>query len=143
MLKPLFLTCAVMVGSATLAGAETIDIQMLNRGVDGAMVFEPSYVLAAPGDVIHFVSVDRGHNVESIEGMLPDGVAPFKSAMSEDFDLTVEAEGLFGIKCTPHYALGMVALIQVGAAVNLDGAAAVTHRGKAATRFEAAFALVQ
>ena len=73
---------------------------------------------------------------KSIKGMLPDGVEPFKSEMGKDFILTLTTEGLYGVKCTPHYAMGMVALIQVGAPVNLDAAAAVMQKGKAKTRFE-------
>jgi hypothetical protein len=38
--------------------------------------------------------------------------------------------------------MGMVALIQVGAPVNLETALAVTQKGKAKTRFEPLFAQV-
>lgn len=127
---------------ATSALAETFEVKMLNKGTDGAMVFEPAFVKAAVGDTVNFLSPDKGHNVESIEGMLPEGVEAFKSAMSKDFTLTLTAEGLYGIKCTPHYAMGMVALIQVGAPVNLNAAAAVVQKGKAKTRFEPLFAQV-
>jgi pseudoazurin len=138
------LTIATLVATlvASTAFAETFEVKMLNKGADGAMVFEPAFTKAAVGDTVHFVSVDKGHNVEAITGMLPDGVEPFKSKMSEDFTLTLGAEGIYGIKCTPHYALGMVALIQVGAPVNLDAAAAVTQKGKAKARFEPLFAQV-
>lgn len=127
---------------ATTAFAETFEVKMLNKGTDGAMVFEPAFIKAAVGDIINFVSPDKGHNAESIEGMLPDGVEPFKSKMSADYTLTLAAEGLYGIKCAPHYGMGMVALIQVGAPVNLDAAAAVVQKGKAKARFEPLFAQV-
>jgi pseudoazurin len=127
---------------ATSAFAETFEVQMLNKGTEGAMVFEPAFVKAAVGDTVTFLSPDKGHNAESIKGMLPDGVEPFKSEMSKDFTLTLTTEGLYGVKCTPHYAMGMVALIQVGAPVNLDAAAAVVQKGKAKTRFEPLFAQV-
>ncbi len=107
------------------------------------MVFEPAYVAAQPGDIIHFVATDKGHNVESIKGMLPEGVDKFKSKLGKDFELTVEAEGLYGIKCSPHYALGMVALIQVGEAVNLEAAQGIKQKGKAAKRFTPLFESVQ
>jgi pseudoazurin len=138
------LTTAVLAAllAAGSAAAETIEVKMLNKGAEGAMVFEPAFVKAAVGDTINFISVDKGHNVESIEGMLPEGVAAFKSEMNKDYALTVTAEGVYGLKCTPHYTMGMVALIQVGAPVNLDAAAAVTHRGKAKSRFEPLFAQV-
>lgn len=130
--KPMMAAAFVLAASA--GWAETHEVQMLNRGEAGAMVFEPAYVKAAPGDVVHFVPTDKGHNVEDIDGMLPDGVESFKSKINQPFDLTVEEEGLYGVKCTPHYAMGMVALIQVGEPVNEDEAAAVKQKGKAKDR---------
>ncbi|WP_298919174.1 pseudoazurin [uncultured Roseobacter sp.] len=137
------LACAASLLFGTAVTAETIEVKMLNKGAEGTMVFEPAYVAAQPGDIIHFISTDKGHNAESIDGMLPDGVEAFKSKLGADFELTVEAEGLYGIKCTPHYALGMVALIQVGEAVNLEAAKGVKQRGKAAKRFDPLFESVQ
>ena len=89
--------------TAAIAQAETFEVKMLNKGEAGAMVFEPAYVKAMPGDVIHFIATDKGHNVESIKGMLPEGVERFKSKFNVDYELTVDAEGLYGLKCTPHY----------------------------------------
>ncbi|WP_299818759.1 pseudoazurin [uncultured Roseibium sp.] len=125
------------------AFAETHEVKMLNKGEAGSMVFEPDYIAAAPGDTVVFVSVDKGHNAEGIKGMLPEGVPAFKSKMSKDFSLVVEAEGLYGIKCTPHYGMGMVALIQVGEATNLEAAKAVKQKGKSKKRFEDIFAKVK
>lgn len=127
---------------ASVAYAENFDVKMLNKGAEGAMVFEPAFVKAAVGDTITFISTDKGHNAEGIDGMLPDGVEAFKSGMGEDYVLTLTAEGLYGVKCTPHYSMGMVALIQAGAPVNREAAAAVTQKGKAKTRFEPLFVQV-
>lgn len=123
--------------------AETIEVKMQNKGEAGTMVFEPAFVKAAVGDTIHFVATDKGHNAEAIDGMLPEGVEAFKSKLGDDFTLTLDVEGLYGVKCTPHYALGMVALIQVGEAVNYDEAIGVKQKGKAAKRFPALFEHVQ
>ncbi|WP_101068654.1 pseudoazurin [Roseovarius salinarum] len=142
MFKPL-MTAAALVLTAGAAAAETHEIEMLNRGEAGIMVFEPAYVKAEPGDVVRFVPTDPGHNVESIGGMLPDGVEAFKTKYNEAFELTVDEEGLYGVKCTPHYGMGMVALIQAGDAVNLDAARAVKQRGKAGARFDEIFANVE
>ena len=142
MFSKLTITALAMMLLGGAAIAENFDVQMLNKGAEGAMVFEPAFVKAAVGDTVTFLSPDKGHNAESIEGMLPEGVEPFKSEMSKDFTLTLTAEGVYGIKCTPHYAMGMVALIQVGAPVNLEAAAAVVQKGKAKTRFEPLFAQV-
>lgn len=118
------------------AHAENFDVQMLNKGTEGAMVFEPAFVKAAVGDTVTFISTDKGHNAEGIKGMLPEGVAEFKSDMGKDYVLTLTAEGLYGIKCSPHYGMGMVALIQAGGPVNQDAMTAVVLKGKAKTRFE-------
>lgn len=124
---------------ATTIQAETYEIKMLNRGADGSMVFEPAFVAAQPGDTIVFLPTDRGHFVESIEGMLPDGTEPFKSGMNEEYSVILDQEGVYGFKCPPHYAMGMVALVQVGDPVNAEAAQAVTHRGKAGDRFAPLF----
>lgn len=142
MMKSLLMTGALALAAGT-ALAETHEVKMLNKGEAGAMVFEPAYVKAEAGDVIHFVPADKGHNVENIEGMLPDGVEVFKTKFNEEFDLTVTEEGVYGVKCTPHYAMGMVALIQVGEAVNLEEAGAVGQKGKAKGRMEDLLAQVQ
>ncbi|MFZ7091278.1 pseudoazurin [Primorskyibacter sp. 2E233] len=134
---------AALVMAAGVASAETFEVHMLNKGEAGAMVFEPAYVHAAVGDVIHFVPVDKGHNVESIDDMLPDGVEEFKTKFNEEFELAVDQEGVYGVKCTPHYGMGMVALIQVGEAVNLEAAAAVKQKGKAKTRMADLIAMVE
>jgi pseudoazurin len=118
------------------AQAENFEVTMLNKGTEGAMVFEPAFVKAAVGDTVTFISTDKGHNAEGIEGMLPQGVEEFKSDMGKDYVLTLTAEGLYGVKCTPHYMMGMVALIQAGAPVNKDAVTAVVLKGKAKTRFE-------
>ena len=121
------------------AFAETFVVELLDRGEDGLMVFEPAFIAAQPGDTINFLSTTPGHNVVSIAGMLPEGVEPFRTRLSADFTLTVKAEGLYGIKCAPHYVMGMVGLIQVGDAVNLQESQAVDHPKKSARRFERMF----
>ncbi|AUC56203.1 pseudoazurin (plasmid) [Sagittula sp. P11] len=142
MFKSMMMTAALAL-AATLASAETHEIKMLNKGEAGVMVFEPAFVKAAPGDVIHFLPADKGHNVETIEGMLPDGVDGFKTKFNEEFELTVDAQGVYGVKCTPHYAMGMVAVLQVGDAANLDEATAVKHKGKATSRMADLIAQVE
>lgn len=142
MFKTLIAASIAGLFTAQFASAETFEVLMLNKGAEGAMVFEPAFVKASLGDTINFVATDKGHNVESIDGMLPEGVAPVKSKMGEDFALTVANEGVFGFKCTPHFAMGMVALIQVGTPVNMETASSVVLKGKAKTRFEPLFAQI-
>lgn len=116
-------------------------VKMINKDANGNMAFEPAAVTAAPGDTIHFIPTDKSHNVEGIKGMLPEGVAPFKSKVNEEYVLTVTEPGIYGVKCSPHFSMGMVAVIQVGDdPANMDAAKAVKLPAKAAERMNAAFA---
>lgn len=123
---------------AFAAQAETHEVQMLNRGDAGPMVFEPDFIAAQPGDTIVFTPTNKSHNAETIKGMIPEGAEPFRSKVNEEFSVTLDAEGVYGIKCTPHYGMGMVMVVQVGAGTNLEEAKSVKHPGKAGARMEAA-----
>jgi len=114
--------CAITASAP--ASAKDIVVHMKNQGAEGAMVFEPSLVKAAPGDVIHFKPTDPSHNAETMSTMLPAGAAPMKGKMSKEVVMTVSKPGLYGIKCMPHYSMGMVALVQVGKPTPADIAAA-------------------
>jgi len=122
------------------AGAAEFEVLMLNKGAKGAMVFEPDFIAAAPGDTIRFVPTDKGHNVETIKGMLPEGATSIKSKFNEEITVTFDKEGVYGFKCLPHYAMGMVALVTVGTPSNLEAAKAVKQSGKAKKVFDALFA---
>lgn len=133
-----------MILAATLfagtAQAEEIVVQMLNRSDAGTMVFEPALIVAEIGDTVRFVPTDRGHNAETIEGFLPEGVEMVIGEMDAEMVIEITAEGLYGIRCKPHFGLGMVALISVGAPTNLDAIADVSLPRKAQERFDALLA---
>ena len=114
MLKPVA-ALAVFALATAPALAKDITVQMKNFGSDHqVMVFEPAFVTAAVGDKVHFVPTDAGHNAEPIDGMLPAGVAAPKGMMNKEYVLTVSKPGLYGIKCLPHFSMGMVALVKAG-----------------------------
>jgi pseudoazurin len=121
------------------ARAAEIEVRMLNKGERGSMVFEPALIVAAPGDTIRFVPTNKGHNVETVKGMLPEGAEPFKSKFNEEYSVTLDREGVYGVKCAPHYAMGMVALIRVGKPGNIEEVRAIKQTGKAKATFEALF----
>ena len=107
-----------MVIGGLMAGgalAETFEVEMLNRGEAGNMVFEPAALTIAPGDTVRFVATDRGHNAQTIEGMIPEGAEPFEGAINEEIEITFTEEGFYGVECKPHFAMGMVMTIRVGA----------------------------
>jgi pseudoazurin len=124
-------TTAVLMTVAGSATAAEIEVKMLNRGTDGVMVFQPALVKIASGDTVKFVATDKGHNVETIKGMLPADATPIAGKNGESVAVTFDKPGVYGVKCLPHYGMGMVALIVVGTPTNLDEAKAVSQSGKA------------
>ena len=130
---------AGMIATAAPAMAADVEVQLRNKGTDGMMVFEPSIVKIAPGDTVHFVATDKGHNVMSIEGMMPNGAAPFQGKMNEDMTVKFDQAGIYGVECKPHYGMGMVGLIVVGEPTNVAEAKAVLQKGKAKPHFEKLF----
>lgn len=133
-------TAAFAVSSGAIAAS--YEVKMLNRGSDGEMmVFEPSYLHVEPGDTVTFTPADPAHNAESIPGMAPEGGETFHGAMSKPVSVTFTKPGVYGVKCMPHYPLGMVALVKVGdgPAPNLAAAEKVRLIGKATARMQALF----
>lgn len=123
---------------AAPAFAADFEVHMLNKGSDGAMVFEPGFVKVAKGDTVTFIPTDKGHNVESIKDMIPEGATAFKSKMGETFKQTFDAPGAYAIKCAPHVGMGMVGLVVVGDAPgNLETVKAATLPKKARERLDA------
>lgn len=109
---------------AAPAMAKDITVQMKNQGTAGMMVFEPAFVQAAVGDSVHFVPTDPGHNAETIDGMVPEGVTEPAGAMGKEYVIKISKPGLYGIKCKPHYSMGMVALVKAGKGASPNAATA-------------------
>ncbi|WP_196260150.1 pseudoazurin [Pelagibacterium limicola] len=99
---------------AVPAFAADHEVKMLNKGAAGVMVFEPAALHVQPGDTVTFLATDPGHNVEFIAGMFPEGVEAFRSTLGKDVTITFDVPGVYGVKCTPHLAMGMVGVIKVG-----------------------------
>ena len=138
----LIAAAAVLMASTAPLMAADHQIQMLNKGADGAMVFEPGFVKIAPGDTVTFVPTDKSHNAETYKGLIPDGAAEFKSKPSEQYQAKFDVPGAYVIKCTPHAGMGMVALIQVGKPTNVDAAKAFKAPAAAGKNFEELFTQV-
>ena len=129
----------VVMAMAGGARAAEVEVKMLNKGAEGLMVFEPALIKVAPGDSVKFVSTDKGHNAETIKGMLPDGATTFTGKMGEDVAVKFDQAGIYGVKCAPHYGMGMVALVVVGNPANEEQAKAVPQIGKAKQVFATLF----
>ena len=127
------ISLVMSIAAATLAwagaaNAAEYEVDTMNMGPHGMFRLEPSLLKIAPGDTVHFIAKDSG--------MLPDGAEPFKGQMNKDLSVTFAKPGVYGIKCNPHYGMGMVALVVVGdPAANLKSAEAVSQPGKAKQAF--------
>lgn len=114
-IKLLFLTTF----SSFLISAE-FEVKMLNQGPGGIMVFDPPVLKVSKGDTVHFKSIDMAHNSESIGDMMPEGGNSWSGGMSQDVSVTLNTEGVYVYRCTPHLMMAMVGVIQVGNGNNLD-----------------------
>ena len=99
---------------SSMAYAETITIDMLNKRDDGAkMVYSQDIARVAVGDTINWVPTSKGHNVEFVAG--PEGWdKPKKSKNNKEVSITFDIPGIYFYQCTPHKGMGMIALVVVG-----------------------------
>ena len=127
---------ALSLGYKVSAAAAEYVVAMVNGGPTGMYEFVPNLVKAQPGDTIRFVAKDKGHNVQSIPGMLPAGAAPFSGGVNRDLSVRLPVPGFYGFKCVPHYTMGMVGAVIVGdPSPNLSSAEHVQLPAKARQRF--------
>lgn len=124
------------------AAAETFKVEMRNRGEKGSMVFEPDFLAIKPGDSITFIATHKSHNAASIDGMVPEGYAGFKGKINEEIEVTFVQPGYYGIKCSPHFGMGMVMLVKVGEAALTDAIRTVDVPARARPRFDDIFARI-
>jgi pseudoazurin len=135
-------TGLILAASILPAMAADVDVQMLNKGADGtAMVFEPNLVRINVGDTVSFLATDKGHDVQSIDGMIPAGATAFKGEINQPFTETFTVPGVYAVRCLPHYVLGMVGVVVVGDDLsNLDALKAAHNPKLAQDRFDKIFA---
>ncbi len=139
MCKRFFLAVALTVASAFPALAEMFEVKMMNRGEKGSMVFEPDFLKLAPGDKVKFIATHKSHNAATVDGMVPEGHPGFKGKINEEIEVTFDQAGFYGIKCSPHYGMGMVMLIKVGEAELPQSYREVKFPARAKARFEDLF----
>ena len=114
------ITLLLGMASPAIAAEEHV-VKMLNSGSGGQfMVFEPSYLEVELGDTVRFGASDPAHNAQTIPEIWPEGAATFEGEMSKDVTLKIEKPGVYGVKCLPHYPMGMIGLVVAGDPVNAD-----------------------
>lgn len=100
--------------ATTAAHAETYEVRMLNRNETGGMPYEPDFLRLAPGDTVRFIPTLPSHNAATMPEIVPSGAKPFKGKIDQQIEVPFTVPGIYGIKCIPHYMMGMVMLVIVG-----------------------------
>ncbi|WP_420549608.1 pseudoazurin [Curvivirga sp.] len=111
------LCVSFIVGIATLSSAQASSpyhVQMLNERGSEKFVFNEEIIRISVGDTIVFEPTTKGHNAASIKALAPDQATKFKTPYNKEAEVTFSVPGIYGVKCTPHAAAGMVAIIVVG-----------------------------
>jgi pseudoazurin len=97
------------------ASADEIEVKLLNSNGKGKfMLFEPEFIKAKVGDTVKFIPTTKGHNAEMIPDLWPEGAGEFVGEMNTEAVIKIEKPGIYGIKCKPHYPMGMIAFIVAG-----------------------------
>ena len=107
------LALAVILTSSPVL-AEVHYVRMLDEGEKGRMVYEPDFLRIQPGDSVKFLATDPSHNAYLIKEFMPEGAEHWKGGIDEEIEVTLTVAGHYGVKCSPHYQMGMVMLITVG-----------------------------
>src|SRR3546814_20903172 len=81
---------------------------MLNKRAGESFVYSSDLVRIDTGDSVTFVPTTKGHNVQSIQGMRPDGAEEIELGFNKAGTITFTTPGIYGIRCTPHTGAGMV-----------------------------------
>ena len=141
-MKKLFYMTALMATlSTSVALAEDISIDMLNKRDDGAkMAYSEDIARIDVGDTITWLPKSKGHNVQFIAG--PEGWdLPKKSKNNKEVAITFDTPGVYMYQCTPHATMGMIAMVIVGEDLsNLDDIKAMKMRGKSKKKMKAMLA---
>ena len=101
----------------------------------GSRAFETPIAYVAVGDHVKFSNMNS-HNSVSVDGMIPEGAAPWAGALGENIGITVDKAGIYSYVCQPHIGFGMVGVIVVGD-VTADDVAA--YKQKAMDTLEGPF----
>lgn len=103
----------IMVAPA-LTAEHVVNFLSFNPKTKKTNVFEPEFLKIAPGDTVRFVPKQPTHDSVSLDGLIPEGAAPWAGKINEEFTYTFDVEGVYAYECTPHFILGQAGVIQVG-----------------------------
>ena len=96
---------AALWGKAVLSAEHTINAV--------GVKFDPIFIYIEPGDTINWEGM-AGHNIETIDAMVPEGLEKILSDLGDNVSVTFESEGIIVYKCTPHWGARLGGIIVVG-----------------------------
>ncbi|MGH8402804.1 MAG: plastocyanin/azurin family copper-binding protein, partial [Gammaproteobacteria bacterium] len=88
----------------TSAYAKDYTVKELNTGPGGTFVFDPNFLQIQPGDSVHFVAVDVGHDSQSY--LVPNGAQSWTGQVSKDITVKFTQQGVYLYECNPHHMFG-------------------------------------
>src|SRR3546814_19176985 len=94
-LKASLLVATVALLGIPIANAGTTEIEMLNKRAGESFVYSSDLVRIDTGDSVTFVPTTKGHNVQSIQGMRPDGAEELELGFNQEGTLTFTTPGLY------------------------------------------------
>lgn len=137
----LSLFAAASLIACSLSGAALAEehvVMMKNADGKGKfMIYEPEIVRANVGDTVRFVPTNKGHNAETIPELWPEGAETFKGALNEEIVLKIDKPGIYGVKCLPHYPMGMIGFVVAGELTNKGQLDTYQAKGGGVKRVEA------
>lgn len=91
-------------------------VRMLNRGPapGDSFAYDPALIRIPVGGTVRFEPITPGHNAVPIPALWPEGGPVLNVPYGQVASATFDRAGMYGVQCTPHVGLGMVALIVVG-----------------------------
>lgn len=108
---------AALFSTMTVAAyAKTYTVKELNHGANGSFVFQPDFLHVQPGDSVHFVPTDAGHDSHAY--LVPAGAKAWQSNVGKPITVTFTRQGVYLYECVPHHMLGMLGVIEVGKPTN-------------------------
>lgn len=120
MLTPSFATAS---GETEANAGKTVEVQA--QGVK----FVPAIIFIDVGDTVGWSNMPS-HNVETLDGMVPDGQEKIESELGQNIAVQFDVEGIVCYKCTPHWGNRMGGIIVVG---NPEDPAGIVDRYMAIT----------
>jgi pseudoazurin len=114
-------------------------MEMLNKGSESATTLASALVRMAAGDSVHFIATDKGLKIDSIGGLIPQNAKSTNRKMSESMVVSFYKPGVYGIRCTPHYGMGMIAQVVVGASTKEDIVKTINHPSQVKDRLTKLF----